>query len=201
MTEKEVRMCGWNALWRKIPLLVLAAGVTVSCATEKVMEKEEGMKPFEPLPAHSGVQPVVSALPKIVIYKTTGNFNRNVPVVMDESRTKIVAYPAPSDLYRNGRLATPTELDGGYLLDNRGINANTVFLDYTYEEYAAMETAPSLQDLLEHVKERYPFVEMYYTERDTSGDVEYYNRVIASGFKDCRKVALQKRPVPSPPAR
>lgn len=191
-------MHGWNVLLKKVSLLFLAAGTTVSCATKKPMEKDAGMDAFEPKPVQVGVKPVVSALPKVAIYKTARDFSGNVPVTMDESRTRIVSYPAPSDLYLDGKLAKPTVLDGGYLLDNRGINANTVFLDYTYEEYAAMDTAPSLQDLLAHVKEYYPFVEMYYAERSASGDVEYYNRVISSGFKDCRKVTLPKRPVTLP---
>lgn len=128
-------------------------------------------------------------LPKAVIYKTTHNYNDYVPVIMDEGKKRIISYPAPSDLYYNGKLAKPLELKNGYLLDNRGINRNVVFTDYTYEEYSNFKEAPSLEELKAHIKDIFPLSEMYYTEdsRNIKNGIDYYNDIIDSGFKNCVK--------------
>ena len=43
----------------------------------------------------------VSAVEQTIIYKTTRDFSQLVPVTMNEERTKIVSYPAPTDLIYN----------------------------------------------------------------------------------------------------
>lgn len=97
-------------------------------------------------------------LPTVYIYKTKKDYSHLVPIIMDADRTRIVSYPAPSDLIRNGQLTLPTALDNGYWLDNRGITSNVVFLTYTYEEYAKMPVAPSKEDMLKHVADMYPLI-------------------------------------------
>ena len=42
----------------------------------------------------------------VYIYKTRKDYSRLVPVLMDETRTRIVSYPAPTDLKTNGKLAS-----------------------------------------------------------------------------------------------
>lgn len=100
--------------------------------------------------------------PPAFIYKMKADYSQLVPVMMDKSRSRIVSYPAPSDLRRGNRLATPTPLDNGFWLDNRGIGETVAFLSYTYEEYAAMEAAPSMDELMKHIIERYPLTEFHY---------------------------------------
>ncbi len=130
-----------------------------------------------------------SKVPKAIIYKTKADYNDLVPVTMNESRTAIVSYPAPSDLVSGGIYMKPTELAEGYLLDNRGITPNTAFLDYTYEEYAALDPFPTAEELLQHVKVKYPLAEMYYVGRTSSPDkLHYYNSIIESGFAGCNRV-------------
>ena len=68
-----------------------------------------------------------------------------VPVLMEEGRTRILAYPAPSDLKTGDVLCLPTPLEDGYLLDNRGIGLNVAFLAYTYEEYSKFTEPPSMK--------------------------------------------------------
>lgn len=86
------------------------------------------------------------ALPKAVIYKTSGDFNDNVAVTLDASGKALVSYPAPSDVSAS---SCPVPLRNGWLLDRRGaIGAHTAFLDCTYARYAAMPSAPSQSEIM-----------------------------------------------------
>ncbi|MDD2961845.1 MAG: hypothetical protein PHR45_07180 [Muribaculaceae bacterium] len=121
--------------------------------------------------------------PKAIIYKTISDFSDKVPLTMNATRTEIVSYPAPQDVVGG----EPTILKDGYLLDNRGIGLNTVFTDYTYTEYAKMKSAPSLEELKKHIIEQYPLIELYATStaRESGKGLEYYNKIIDSGFVGC----------------
>lgn len=80
-----------------------------------------------------GGTPSASMIPKAVIYKTNGDYNDLVPVTLNADGTKLISYPAPTDLSEN---STPVTLKDGWLLDRRGgIGTNTAFLKYTYKEY------------------------------------------------------------------
>lgn len=98
--------------------------------------------------------------PVVYIYKTKNDYSNLVPVIMDESHTRIVSYPAPSDVMTGGKPTLPTRLQDGYLLDNRGIGPNVAFLSYTYEEYSKMKSAPSMNVLMENIIDRYPLTEL-----------------------------------------
>ncbi len=98
-------------------------------------------------PTRNGIHPQtqVDMQPKAVIYKTNGNYADHVPIVLSSDRSTIVSFPAPSDLRDSQR---PISLTNGWLLDCRGaIGANTAFLRYSYEEYAALSHAPSISEL------------------------------------------------------
>ena len=100
----------------------------------------------------SGNHAMVS--PKAIVYRTSGNYINNVPVILDETKTSLVSYPDPVDVRNNPK---PTELIKGYLLDNRGIGVNVAFTSYTYEEYAAMESVPSQEEIMAHIIDKDPF--------------------------------------------
>ena len=78
------------------------------------------------------------------IYKTKGDYSRYVPVELTDDKTRISSFPDVKDVYLDGKLAMPTALTGGYLLDNRGIGPNVAFLSITYEEYSRIEEDPDL---------------------------------------------------------
>jgi len=99
--------------------------------------------------------------PEAIIYKTTANFNNMVPIIMNAEKTEIVSFPAPGDLKYKGEIALPTVLESGFLLDNRGINENAVFLNITYEEYMTLDKAPSKDELYNLIIDRDPFIIMY----------------------------------------
>ena len=110
------------------------------------------------LPLVNEERPVValqpaSSMPHVIIYKTTRDYSQNVPVIMDASRQRIVSDPDPADLRGNCR---PQALTNGFLLDNRGIGETVAFLSYTYDEYAALKSAPTMQQLLYSIIDRHP---------------------------------------------
>ncbi len=118
-----------------------------------------------------------------IIYKTNGDYSKNVAVTLNDSHSSIIAYPAPADVYRNGKLAYPEALGNGFLLDNRGINANTAFLNLTYEEYAKLSAAPPLADMMAQIKDKEPITEIYNLgSRSTyKNEVADINRIISKG--------------------
>lgn len=97
----------------------------------------------------------------IIVYRTSEDFSKLVPVSMNEDKTDIVQYFHPGDLLSGEELRLPYHLKKGYLLDNQGIGPNVAFLDISYEEYAGLKEAPSIDFLLEHLKEANPLLEMY----------------------------------------
>jgi hypothetical protein len=99
--------------------------------------------------------------PTAVIYKTKADYSKNVPVVLSDDRSKVVVYPAPGDVYRNGKLAYPTALAKGFWLDNRGVSVHSAFLKLTYDEYAQLKQVPALDELYNMIIDKDPFTEMY----------------------------------------
>jgi len=127
-----------------------------------------------------------------VIYKTTKDFSDFVPVIMNVDRTKILSYPDPVDLTFEGKLAKPTKLNKGYLLDNRGINENVVFLKYTYEAYNKLSSPPSISEMMSNILEKYPLIEMYSCGlRNEYHDIlKDMNSIVENGFKICKKADI-----------
>ena len=107
------------------------------------------------------MQPFVAALPHVVIYKTTNDYNYNVPVMLSDNKIEIISYPHPTDLFYNGELALPTILQNGYLLDNRGIGKNVAFLKYTYDEYSKLSEVPTLDELQKNIIDKEPLTELW----------------------------------------
>lgn len=149
------------ALWLKPGLAFACLLMAAGCGSHKEQEAAPGAPtPATPPVVSAAPSPTVgsqpAAQPEVCIYKMRKDYSRNVPVLMDDTHTRIVSYPAPSDLLVGGKLTLPTALENGYWLDNRGINANVAFLSYTYDEYSKMPQAPSLQELTEHIIDKRP---------------------------------------------
>jgi hypothetical protein len=109
-------------------------------------------------------------LPPVIIYKTKEDYSQYVPVVLSADHSSIVSYPDIKDIYFMGSLAYPTPLTGGYLLDNRGIDAGVAFLNYTYKEYQSLTQTPEPKDLMNHILIQDPLTEIYTCKcmRDTA---------------------------------
>ena len=126
------------------------------------------------------------ARPKVVIYKTKTDYYKNVPVILSSDKTKIVSYPGINDVYYKGKLAYPTLLVNGYLLDNRGINADVAFLKYSYEEYIKLSEPLTPENLFKNIIDINPVLEMYIC--DCTRDTAEINKIILNGFKEfCKK--------------
>jgi hypothetical protein len=131
--------------------------------------------------------------PQAIIYKTIKDYTNLVPVIMNSEKTKIVSYPAPTDVFYQGKLAKPTVLKNGYLLDNRGINENVAFLNYTYEEYSKLPEAPSMKDMLSRITERNPLTELINCglRSQYTDEVKELNSLIDANFPDCKKAKIK----------
>lgn len=93
----------------------------------------------------TGHQPA-EALPRAVLYKTNRDLDNHVTIVLTPDHRNVSSFPAPSDV---GSFSTPLHMADGWLLDRRGgIGPNTVFLTYTYSEYASLPHAPSVEQLM-----------------------------------------------------
>lgn len=126
-----------------------------------------------------------------IVYKTRADYRNFVPVTLNSDRNAIQSYPAPSDVYYNGQLAIPTELANGYLLDNRGINAQSAFLNITYEEYSQLKEI-SLDFLWQRIKDATPLLELYHcgNRSELKNEVEELNQIILQQFKGCKEITI-----------
>lgn len=88
------------------------------------------------------------ALPQARIYRTSTDVDALVPVTVDPSTGALVSYPAPTDITG---FSMPVVLSDGWLLDRRGINENTRFIDYTYSRYHDLSEAPSPDAILKAI--------------------------------------------------
>lgn len=99
--------------------------------------------------------------PHAIVYKTKADYSKYVAVNLSDDKSKIASYPAPQDVYTNGKLALPTQLPHCFWLDNRGIGPNSCFIKITYEEYAKLAQAPSPDELYKLIIDKDPFKDMY----------------------------------------
>jgi len=125
---------------------------------------------------------VSAAIAPLTIYKTKANYNNLVPVELSKDKSTLASFPGIGDVYYNGELAYPTELNQGYLLDNRGVGPYSAFLDITYEEYSQLEQNPSITELFNSILDNDPFIEMYdCTQADTHREKDKINQLIDEG--------------------
>jgi len=167
---------------RNLLHIIILSLVVVSCKSNKEISKETNRMIKSP----------ASTAEQAVVYKTTIDLMDYVPVIMNESRTKIISYPAPTDLFYEGKLSKPAILRNGYLLDNRGITENVVFLNYTYEAYSNLKTAPPFNEMLRNIKDKYPLKELIYcgSRYQYKDEVKELNAIIDADFPNCKKIKL-----------
>ncbi|MBK6551889.1 MAG: hypothetical protein IPG11_16010 [Flavobacteriales bacterium] len=138
-----------------------AIGLVLSAAIASCCSHKEAQVPAEEAPNSAGPATVEAAGPPAIVYRTRVDVGDAVPITLSADGKEVVNYPHPKDLVQNGALSVPTVLGNGYLLDNRGVGLNTVFLKWSYAEYASLEQAPTLAELVDGIAFRDPFEEMY----------------------------------------
>jgi len=128
--------------------------------------------------------------PPVIIYKTKKYYDKNVAITLSADKTTIVSYPDPRDVIKGDSYCYPTPLIKGYLLDNRGINENVAFLSITYEDYAKLKTAPSIEEMQKMIIDKNPLKKMYRcgTRFDYKNLVEELNDKIKNRCKTCQKI-------------
>lgn len=139
----------------------------------------------------NGPDLVFTGGPPAMVYKTKQEYDRNVAITLSPDKRKIVGYPHPKDVFYNGKLAVPTRLINGYLLDNRGINENAAFINMTYDEYAKLAEAPSIEALQSMVIDKNPITEMCNCgiRSQFKDETAELNRLIKSNqLTKCKKV-------------
>lgn len=121
--------------------------------------------------------------PPTIIYKTRKDYSNRVAVGLSEDKSEIISYPHPHDVFYNERLAYPSELRDGYLLDNQGVGMNSAFLNITLKEYSKLEEAPSLEELYKAILDKYPFTQFCKcgNRAALTDEVNNLNVVIESG--------------------
>jgi hypothetical protein len=98
--------------------------------------------------------------PPALVYKTRADYDKLVPVIMNDAKTVIVSYPSPTDLKNSQGYMLPVQLKKGYLLDKKGIGKNVAFLNMTYEEFAKLSEPPSMEQLEKLILDRDPLIEL-----------------------------------------
>lgn len=174
-----------------IATLVAVAAIIAMTACQSQKENTSANKEV----AETVVKPTVDnkamALPPIVIYKTKADYSNLVPIQLNDDKTQVVSFPDPRDVYDRKR---PTQLNDGFWLDNFGIGKNVVYTDYTFEEYAALQSPPGPDTLMQHIYELNPLTAYYVSNNDysrTDGrSVEKLNEAIANNMAGFTAVEL-----------
>lgn len=128
-------------------------------------------------------------MPKAVVYRTNGDYNSKVPVSLSPDGKSLVTYPAPDDV--SEALSSPVKLSDGWLLDRRGIGANTAFLKYTYKEYSELKATPSVSELMDAIIPGAKVAEAYQlpiNASEAASDPSVCLKYISDGFSGCRRL-------------
>lgn len=137
--------------------IFIVCGMILSCSHKTSVSEPIAKNVWE-----AKIEPLsVAAGPAVIIYKTKDNYYDKVPVTLNDDKSRIVAYPDIQDVVLSQGNPYPTRLINGFLLDNRGINGNSAFLNYTYKEYSQLSKTPSAEVLFAKILDADPFLEMY----------------------------------------
>ena len=159
--------------------MILLSGIISSCCSSGKMEN--------PKPDHTVTIPG----PKAIIYKTSSDYSKLVPVTLSEDKKTIESYPDISDVYYNGTYAYPTQLSNGYFLDNRGITRNVAFINLTYEAYSKLPKTPTALQLMEMIIDADPLTGMYSCGNKSAYkniELELNSKIEANDFSTFTKI-------------
>ena len=120
---------------------------------------------------------------KAQIYQTSGDYLHNLPVQFADGN--ITSYPDPADITPE---SAPIPVEGGYLLDRRGVTPQTVFTTYTYTQYAALTAAPAISALKTAIipgARVTRIVTLPISATQAAADTAAVNRLIRTGLPDC----------------
>jgi hypothetical protein len=134
-------------------IILSVSAINHSCSTQRIDSK-----------VTENNKSMISS-PPVIVYKTRNNYFDKVPVTLSDDKQRILSYPAQSDIMLAGKFVFPTQLDDGYLLDNRGISPNSAFLRFSYQDYYNMDNIPDARRLMNYILDDNPFIEFYQVGR------------------------------------
>ncbi|MFZ4547772.1 MAG: hypothetical protein ACOYN4_10070 [Bacteroidales bacterium] len=162
-----------------LPSLILLFSLLMSCMSTQKTETANN-KPKSNIPG-----------PKAIIYQTSKDYSKLVPVMLTEDKKSIESYPDIKDVFYDGKLAHPVELKNGYFLDNRGIGKNVAFISITYEEYSKLPRTPNSIELWNLIIDKDPIKTMYNCGlRSSFGNIadELNSKIISDDFSTFTKI-------------
>lgn len=175
---------------RKTTITILAAGALCAslsgCRSHNSGNSEGAISSAPVRIEASPIGGQASYMPKARIYRTNGDYNNYVPITVNADRTAVTSFPAPTDLTERSK---PIALADGWLLDRRGIGTSSVFTDYTYADYMALNHAPSPEELLRHIipgAEITEIAELPILSSKAFSDPDICLPYINDGLRDCR---------------
>lgn len=118
--------------------------VTIS-TTSTSTTSENVISPGTPVPLENNImnsRPNLARL-RATLFKMSGNYANNVAVTLD-ANGNLIYFPAPTDLSAE---SVPQEVGEGWWLNRQGLGANSVFTKYTFEEYRALKTVPTPDEI------------------------------------------------------
>lgn len=161
-----------------------------ACSSAKTESKADTLPTVETTtlrqPVIGGGRPA-AFIPRAVVYKTNGDYNNYVTVVVTDDGNGLITYPAPGDV---GEQSVPTVVADGWLWDHRGgIGPNTRFLTYTYNEYHALPEAPTVAQLMDAIIPQARVTAAYRLPiPQPRANVEVIDSIINSDLKDATPI-------------
>lgn len=144
-----------------VPLLLTVA----ACSSRKSVSSEQRTEEPSVGVSLDGDQPIImrrglnglgqpltgsapAVLPKGLLYKTSGDYNNNVPVQLSADGKTLISFPAPGDIPDD---PLPVVLADGWLLSRIGVTDNTRFTRWTYAEYHELPQVPTPKEIIDGV--------------------------------------------------
>lgn len=84
---------------------------------------------------------------KATAFRMSGDYTDNVAVTLDDAGN-LAYFPAPSDVTS---YSAPVLIGDGWWLNRQGLGANSVFTDYTFAQYAALQSVPTPEEIKAHI--------------------------------------------------
>ncbi len=80
---------------------------------------------------------------RATLFKMSGDYANNVAVTLGPDG-RLLYFPAPTDLTDE---SAPQEVGDGWWLNRQGLGASSVFTKYTFDEYRALKTVPTPEEI------------------------------------------------------
>lgn len=124
--------------------LALLGTLCLSCSTKKGAGAEALEVPAVKLRTVDGG---TFALPKATAFRMSGDYASNVGVTLNPDGS-LAYYPDPADI---SIYSAPLAIGDGWWLNRQGISSGSVFTKWTFEEYAALPSVPSREEIISAV--------------------------------------------------